>query len=181
MTNPLHHQYSLLLPLPPPHLFKQSLYSLSVLVTLCPRISSIRVLSDLVLDARRLQLFLILAHPRNLGVRVHNRGDGIVVDVPVAVLDHFHRGDTLLLGLVRQHGTERDVADTLDALGGSVELIVDDDSAALVGFDADLFEAEALGDGTTANGDEDDVGFELYCQSDPGWPGRVSRQAVLPD
>jgi hypothetical protein len=62
---------------------------------------------------------------------------------------------------VRQHGSESHVADALDALDGRVELVVDDDSASLVRLDTDGLEVEALGDGSSANSDEDDVGLDL--------------------
>jgi hypothetical protein len=61
--------------------------SLGVLVGLGPRVGREGVLSNLVLDPGRLELLLVLADPRDLGVGVDDRGDGVVVDVSVAVLD----------------------------------------------------------------------------------------------
>lgn len=40
-------------------------------------------------------------------------------------------------------------------------LVVDDEAAAVVHFEADSVVAEAVGVGAAANGDEDDVGGEL--------------------
>lgn len=39
--------------------------------------------------------------------------------------------------------------------------LVNDDAASLVGFDADVLEAEASGVGSTADGDEDDICVKL--------------------
>ena len=61
-----------------------------------------------------------------------------------------------------QHGPERDIADALDTLCASVELVVDDDASALVGLDTDRLEVEALGDGTTTDSDENDVCLKLH-------------------
>jgi hypothetical protein len=67
--------------------------SLGVLVGLGPRVGREGVLSNLVLDPGRLELLLVLADPRDLGVGVDDRGDGVVVDVSVAVLDDLDGGD----------------------------------------------------------------------------------------
>lgn len=62
---------------------------------------------------------------------------------------------------MRQHGAKSDITNALDALGGSVELVVNDDSAALVELDANLVEVETLGDWSTTNSNEDDIGVDL--------------------
>jgi hypothetical protein len=62
---------------------------------------------------------------------------------------------------VGKHGTERHIADTLDALGGSVELVINDDSALLVGLDTDLLEAKSLGYWSSTDRNKNDVGFKL--------------------
>jgi hypothetical protein len=61
---------------------------------------------------------------------------------------------------VREHGAGGDVADDPDAVSGFARWPSCGDEAALVGFDADRFEAEVLREGTAADGDEDDVGVE---------------------
>jgi hypothetical protein len=62
---------------------------------------------------------------------------------------------------VREHRAERHVADAADVRELGAVLRVDDDAAALVELEADVLEAEALGVRAAADGDEDDVGFEL--------------------
>ena len=57
-------------------------------------------------------------------------------------------------------GPAIDVADGVDAVDRGAEMGVDDDAAALVALDADLVEAEALGVGPPADGDQHDVGVE---------------------
>ena len=135
--------------------------TLGVEVRLRARVSRERELADLVLDARGLELLLGLADPRDLGVRVHDGRDRVVVDVPVALGDVLHCGDTLLLGLVREHGPECHVANALDALHARVELVVDHDAALVVELDTDLVETEPLGVWPAADGDEDDVRLKL--------------------
>ena len=79
----------------------------------------------------------------------------------VTAVDVLDSSDTLLLSLVGQHGTKGDVSDALDVRDRRVELRVDHDPAAVVDFDADLVEVEALGVRTTTNRDEDNVGLDL--------------------
>jgi hypothetical protein len=97
--------------------------------------------------------------------------------MPVAVLDDLDGGNTyftsairftgcrrrrtLLLGLVSEHGTESDIADALDALGGGIELVVNDDPSPLVGLDTNGLEIEALCHWPSADCDEDDISLEL--------------------
>lgn len=89
---------------------------------------------------------------------------------------------------MRKHGPEGHISNALDALGRSVELVVNDDTAALVRLDADGLEVEALSDGSATDSDEDDVGLELgglayargECPTEDGRPagryrvGRIS-------
>jgi hypothetical protein len=81
--------------------------------------------------------------------------------VAVTAVNVLDGGDTLLLSLVGQHGTEGDVSDALDVRDRRVELRVDHDPAAVVDFDADLVEVETLGVRTTTDRDEDNVGLDL--------------------
>jgi hypothetical protein len=135
-----------------------------------------------------LRLAVLLGHadPCDLRVGVDNRGNGFVVDVTVARVDVLDSGDTcvyspiselssllaslaetrnleltFLLGLVSEHGTESDITDALDVLDRSVELRVDDDASLVVNLDANLVQVESLGDRSTANGHQDDVGLDL--------------------
>lgn len=134
--------------------------ALGVEVRLRPRVGHEGELADLVLDTVRLELLLGLADPGDFRMSVDDGGNCAVVDVTVTGVEILSGRNALLLGLVREHGTEGDVADTLDASDSGVELRVNDDTALGVDFDADLLEVEAGSDGTTADRDEDDVGFE---------------------
>lgn len=62
---------------------------------------------------------------------------------------------------MRKHRAEGDVTDALDALHAGVELVVDDDAAAVVELDAGSLEVEAFGVGAAANSDQDDVCLKL--------------------
>jgi hypothetical protein len=68
---------------------------------------------------------------------------------------------TLLLGLMCEHGTERDVSDTLDAFRAGVKLIVDDDPSLLVRLNSDVLQAEILCHWSSSDRHEDDICFEL--------------------
>jgi hypothetical protein len=116
--------------------------------------------TDTVLDARCLDLSLVLANPGDLGVGVHDAGDGGVVDVAVAGLDVFDGGNGLLLGLVGQHGAESAVTNDTDVGELGAVFLVDDQTATVVLLDANLLEVQALGVGATANGDQDNVGVQ---------------------
>lgn len=64
-----------------------------------------------------------------------------------------------------KHGAKGHVSDTLDTLNGGVKLIIDDNTAFGIHFNANLLEVEALGVGDTADSDENDVGFQLLNAS----------------
>ena len=117
--------------------------------------------ADLVLDAGLLELGLVLADPGDLGVGVHDAGDGAVVDVAVVLGDVLDGGNGLLLSLVGKHGAECAVTDDTDVRDLGAVLLVDHEAAAVVGLETDVLEAETGGVGATANGDEADIRVEL--------------------
>ena len=104
--------------------------ALGVQVCLGARVGDEREAADLVLHAVLLEFLLRLADPRNLGVRVHDARDRVVVHMAVPAVDVLRRGDALLLCLVREHWSEGDVTDALDARYARVELVVDNDASA---------------------------------------------------
>lgn len=117
--------------------------------------------ADSVGDVLALKVLLALANPGDLGVGVHDRGDGAVVDVAVTLLDVLDDGNSLLLGLVSKHGAEGDITDTSDVGDLGSVLGVDDDTAALIGIEANVLEAEATNVRSSADGDEDDIRLDL--------------------
>lgn len=116
--------------------------------------------TDTVLNTGGLDLGLVLADPSDLGVGVHNTGDGGVVDVAVTSLDVFDGGNGLLLGLVGQHGTEGAVTNDTNVGELGAVLLVDDQTTTVVLLDSDLLQVQALGVGATANSDQDNVGVQ---------------------
>lgn len=58
--------------------------------------------------------------------------------------DGFDGGNTLLLGLVREHGSIDAVSNGVDVGDGGAEVGVNFDAAELVGLDAELVKAKAL-------------------------------------
>ncbi len=117
-------------------------------------------LADPVRDAVLLQVVLGAANGRDLGVGVDDARDGGVVDVAVLAGHDLDSSNALLLGLVGEHRAGNNVADGVDARHVALEVGVNLDLAAL-GGDAQSLEAETLGVGATAGGDEDAVSSEL--------------------
>ena len=113
--------------------------------------------ADVVLNARGLDLGLVLTNPGDLGVGVHDAGDGGVVDVAVALLDVLNGSNGLLLSLVGQHGAEGHVTDHTDVRQLGAVLLVNDQTATVVLVDTDTLEVQALGVWPTANGDQDNI------------------------
>src|SRR5436190_7207446 len=96
-----------------------------------------------------------------LGVGVNDTGNHVVIHVAGLPGDHFDAGDAFFLGLVRQHRARDHVADRVDALDVSAEVLVHFHAAAIVERDAEFFSKNAFGKGTAADGDEHFVGFEF--------------------
>lgn len=86
----------------------------------------------------------------------------MVVHMAMTGLDVLDRGDTLLLGFMRQHGSESHVTDTLDVCNSRVELVIDDDTTFGIELNTNLLEVETLGVWTTADSDENNVCFQLF-------------------
>ena len=100
------------------------------------------------------------------GHGVDDAGDDLVVHVPGLAGQDFGHRDALVLGLVGEHRPAHDVADGEDAGDVGLEVLVDDDAAALERH-ARLGEAEPVGVGPAADGDEHHVGLEHLLASPP--------------
>ena len=135
--------------------------ALSVEVGLRARVGREGVLANLILHASGLELLLSLADPRDLRVRVHDRRNRVVVDVPVPRLDVLDSRDALFLGLVCEHRAEGDVADAFHARHRGVKLVVNYNPAFFVDFGANGFQVEAVGVWPSTDGNQNNVGFEL--------------------
>lgn len=70
-----------------------------------------------------------LPHRRHLRERVYHPRDGVVIDVPGVSRDRLHRGDALLLGLVREHRPVDAVADGVYARHRRAEVRIHVDPA----------------------------------------------------
>jgi len=134
--------------------------TLSVEVGLGARVGAEGERADVVLDTGGLDLGLVLANPSDLGVGVHNAGDGGVVDVAVTSLNVLDGGDGLLLGLVGQHGAESAVTDDTHVGNLGAVLLVDDETATVVLLDSNVLEVQALSVGLAADGDKDNIGVK---------------------
>lgn len=135
--------------------------TIGVGVGLGTRVGKEGELAHFVVNTLLLELLLVLADPSDLGVSVNDGGDGGVVNVSVTSLDDLDSCNTLLLGLVGKHGTESGVTDALDTLACGVVLVVNNDASTLVLLDSDSLEVEAAGDGSSADGNKNDIGIQL--------------------
>ena len=120
-----------------------------------------RECADFVLDAFGFEVCFGLADPGDFRVGVHDGGDGVVVYMAVVFGQVFDGCDGFFFGFVCEHGPEGAVADHADVGDFGTVFRVDDQAAAVVGFDADGVEVQAGGVGSSADGYEDDVCVEL--------------------
>jgi hypothetical protein len=81
------------------------------------------------------------------------------------------QGHRLVLGLVRQHGAGRDVADHPHAGRARAVVVVADDAS--LGLHPDRLQAQALRVRTPADPDQHDVGFHRFGRAARG---RLHRQ-----
>lgn len=135
--------------------------TVGIQIRLCSAVCAEGECSDLVLHAGFFQFCLVLADPGDFGVGVHDRGDGVVVNVAVVLCDEFNGCDGFFFSLVCEHRSECAIANHANVWDLGAVFGVDDKTAAVVGFDANVLEAEALCVRAAADGDEDDVCFEL--------------------
>ncbi len=94
--------------------------------------------------------------------------------------EDFGDRDAFVLGLVRQHRAGDDVADGVDAGDVGLEMVIDDDAAALVLLDAERFEAEAFGVGHAADRDQHDIGLDRLRRAAPA-AGSTFTLSIFPD
>src|SRR5688500_3672465 len=90
-------------------------------------------------------------------MRINNTGDRVVIDVAVALRDEFGARDSFLFRFVREHWPADHVADGENARHTRRELDIDVDAAFLIQFYAGVLEAESLGIGDAASGEEHTV------------------------
>lgn len=116
------------------------------------------VLSDLLF-----QLLLGLADPGDLGERVDNRGHAVVVDVRRAALrDRLHAHDTLVFGLVRQHGSLDAVTNGINVRHVRLELVIGGDASSVVRLDAHVLESELVRVRSTTDAHQQRITIELF-------------------
>ena len=107
-----------------------------------------------------LRRFLGQADAGDLGHGVDHARDDIVVHDAGQAGDILGDRDALVLGLVREHRAGDDVADRPDAGDLGREVVIGLDLAALVGREADLVEAEAVGVRPAADRHQHAIGLD---------------------
>ena len=101
------------------------------------------------------------AYAGDLRFGVDDRGDQVPVHVPGPARNPFRHRNAVLLRLVGEHGSGDDVADGPDSGGIGAEVAVHLHALLLVEDDAGLVQAEAVGVGPPAHGDENPVRGKL--------------------
>ena len=76
--------------------------------------------------------------------------------------DHLGHRHALVLGLMRQHRAVDDVADGVDVVDAAAEVIVGDHPTRFIEGDAHVLKAETLGQGTSADREQHDVGIQGF-------------------
>ena len=121
------------------------------------RVRAERERADLVLYVSFLELLLGPAHRRELGVRVDDARDRVVVHVAREAGDVLHARDALLLGLVREHGAVDHVPEGEDRGHLGAEVLVHLDPSQFVGLDAQVLQPQPLREGAPARGHQDNI------------------------
>lgn len=106
-------------------------------------------------------LCLILSYPCDLGMCVHDGWNGIVVDVTVTFRDILDGSNAFFFSFMGKHRTECAITDNTDMWQLSPVLFVDDQAALVVDIQSDVFKTQSGSIRSAADGNEDDVGFEL--------------------
>ena len=135
--------------------------ALAVKVRLGSGVGSEGEFSNIVLNTGGLEVLLSLSYPGNLGMGVDDRRNAVVVDVTVSRLEVFNSSDTLLLSLVREHGSKGHITDTFDVLDRGAELVIDNNATLVVFLDTNSLKVKTVRIWTTTDGNQNDVGIEL--------------------
>lgn len=102
-----------------------------------------------------------MAYPCDFRVRIHDRRNGVVVDVAIALGDIFNSRDGFFFSLVREHGPESAVANNADVGKLSAVLLVDHQTAFFIDLEANILKAETSGVWATTDGYQNNVRLEL--------------------
>src|ERR1043165_6929640 len=95
-------------------------------------------------------------------MRVSDAGNRVVIDVAVAGDDLFNARNAFLLGFVREHWTGVYVADCGKAGGACRDMFVHLEATALLGLDADFFEAELGCVWNASDSEKDAIGTQRF-------------------
>ena len=121
-----------------------------------------RKLADAISDAGSLQFFLGFSDRGDFWIGVDHVRNGVVVHMAGLPDQNLGQRHAFVPGFMRQHRPGDDVADRPDAGHASRVIMIDDDAAALVELDAHRVEAEPVGVGHAADGDQHHVGLDGF-------------------
>ena len=135
--------------------------TLGLMVDLRPAVGGEREFTDLVGATLSLELLFSLADAGQFRLGVDDVGYQVVIDFACLAVDLLDAGHRFILSLVREHRPGRHVANHPDASRFGAMLFIGE-HAALVGAQADVFQAQALGVRTSTNRHQYVIRFEQF-------------------
>src|SRR5690349_2020081 len=93
-------------------------------------------------------------------MRVHDAGNGAIVDVAEALGNVFNAGDGFFFGFVCEHGTKRTVADDSNVWDFGAVFPVDYKPPTLIELETDVFDAQTRSVRSSANRNKADLSLE---------------------
>ena len=136
-------------------------HTVGLLIALGTGVGTEGEIADFVLDALLLELGLILAHPGDFWMCVHDRGNGSIIDVSVTLGDVLDTRYGFFFGFVSEHRAECAVADDADVREFSPVLLVNYESSLVVCLKSNILQTESSCVWAAADGDQNDVSVEL--------------------
>lgn len=115
----------------------------------------------IILDTLLNKLFFAEADVGDLGVSIDDTGDGVVVDMTTLADQVLDGGDTLLFGLMGEHGAVNDVTNSVDMRLLGLPRLVNFDLAPLVGLEAGLLKIETTSEWLSTDRQKHDISGHL--------------------
>jgi len=134
--------------------------TIGIVIGASTRVGNEWVVTGLVLDTSLLQFLFVLTNPSDFRMSIDDGGNNIIVDMTVSSGDHLRNGETFIFSLVGQHRSKSNVTNASNVGDVGLELRVDDNATAVINFDTNILKAKALGEGTTTNGEKNNISFQ---------------------
>ena len=95
--------------------------------------------------SRVFQLFFRFSHARNLGVRVNNPRNRVIIDMAIFARQSFGTSDTLFFGFVCQHGTWDTISHSINSRNRSLKTVgINRDKPTLISGNIQIFQPQIV-------------------------------------